>query len=384
MKNCSFPKVIECIEAQNPMYEVTSIGEMEILKRMGVNMSKIIYTNIYKPAETLKFAIENGVGIYAIDSSSDMKRVRSAARDLDERVNVLIRVNPALGGIRDAVFASSVPWSKTGAEICKGNPDCAENLIEVASRTDNFNLLGLHGHLGSQMENLEYYRRFVKSMLDFYAEMVSRYNLRMKTLDLGGGYPVKYEPGKPVPSAREIADVIIEGIEDHGTRNSLIIESGRYVTSNAGTLVTRIVSVKHTSSHDNIAVMDVSTYNHLLDSILVDWYFATEKVGGRRGKLGEVHFVGCTNDSLDHLDPAVDRVCPICGNDVHRKRSRLMPPIKEGDVVAIRNSGAYTTCFNNNYCSIPRCPVLLQRRRGETILVRRQERIGDMLSLNVA
>ena len=382
IKNCFIPKIINSLEQYKPLYEITSLGEMKLLKKMQIELDRSIYTNIYKSEESLRFALMNNVGFYAIDSYSDLKHLETVSKELDKKANVLIRVNPALN-IKDTIFASAVPWSKTGVEMCTGYIDCAENLLIKASESDNFNLAGLHGHLGSQVTNIEYYREFTESIVKFYADMENKYNFNMNMLDFGGGYPIKYKDNESISSIEEIANTIISCIKNYGINPNLVIESGRFISSDAGILVTKVVGTKNSPYVGKIVIVDASMYNHLLDSILVDWYFEIYKLNNitNKEKLEEVHIVGGTNDALDHLDPPTNDLCPWCNKEIPRTRKRKLPQIDEGDILIIKNAGAYTTCFNNNYCLLPKPEVLMITDGGEIIQIRKCEDINNIFSL---
>ena len=98
-------------------------------------------------------------------------------------------------------------------------------------------------------------------------------------------------------------------------------------------------------------------------------------------KLEEVHIVGGTNDALDHLDPPTNDLCPWCNKEISLTRKRKLPQIDEGDILIIKNAGAYTTCFNNNYCLLPKPEVLMITNGGEIIQIRKCEDINNIFSL---
>lgn len=380
VKNCFIPQIIRILEkSHSPLYEVSSLGEMKLLQKMNINLDRCIFTSIYKSESALEFAIQNNLGLYAIDSFLDLFRLKEFCKKLDVRAKVLIRVNPAFN-MKDTIFASSVPWSKTGVEICKGNVDCAESLFREAAKSSNLMVAGLHGHLGSQVTNLEYYKRFSKILIDFYEEMNRKGNISMDIVDFGGGYPVKYH--KNVPQIEEIAQVITKPLEKLRSKPLLIIESGRYLISNAGILVTKVVGLKWSAYAGKIAIVDASMYNHLLDSILVNWYFdvevATCPLKEKVRKREKIHVVGVTNDSLDHLDSPTETICPKCGYTIRRKRKRILPELREGDVLMILNAGAYTTCFNNNYCLLPRSEILVLGKDGTVKIARKRGTYEDV------
>ena len=383
MKNCYIPGIIKSLEQYKPMYEVTSLNEMLLLKKLGINLSRCVYTNFYKSDNSLEYAIKNDLGYYAIDSCSDLKRLKRISSKLNKKVNVLLRVNPAID-IRDTVFASAVPCSKTGAEICKDHPDCAENLLVEINKIEKLRLKGIHGHIGSQVTSIEYYEKFIDSIVRFFTEMSDKYSIEMDIIDLGGGYPVMYNPKEEIASVDEISDVIINCVKRYGINPTIMLETGRFITSNAGILVTKVVGTKYNPNIGKIVVIDASMYTHLLDSILADWYFEIEKLESSENTLEEVCIVGCTNDTLDHLDPSKKEICPECNKEISKIRKRMLVSVAEGDILIIKGAGAYTTCFNNNYCLLPAPAILMISINNEIIELRRQEDFYHMFSLFVS
>lgn len=391
MKGTPLPEIIKIFERKNMLFEITSLGDMQLLSQMGIDLARCIYTSIYKTNESIEFGLRNGIGVFAVDSHSDLRRIEAAAKRTSKEADVLVRVNPGIE-MQRTVFASAVPWSKTGAQIeCKGSPDCAEALVRRTSESKKLHLLGLHGHIGSQVSDPRYYEEFVSAMLKFHLSMEQKHGLSFEVLDLGGGYPYGYVPNATVPTVDDIARGIITRIKESGTKPRLIIESGRYFVADAGVLLTRVVGTKYNPLVGKIVIVDAGMYNQLLDTMLVSWYFGVRNISNPKGDVETVKIVGCTNDSVDQLDRRFDVFnSPLRGSEaiVAEKLpgsevevlKRSLPSVNEGDLLAIDNAGAYTLCFNNNYCMLPVSPVLLRKSNGELAVIRKPQTFTDMTS----
>lgn len=374
-KNCVIPAIIKVIEEFKPRYEVTSLGEMMLLARMGISPARCIYTNIYKPPDAIEYAMRHGPALLAVDSLCDLQRVSECAARLRVRVPILVRVNPAIQ-MSDTVFASAVPWSKTGVQLA---PNCSEGAIQVleeAASDDWLEVVGLHAHLGSQVTNLEYFERFSASVIHAFHEFERVYELSI--LDFGGGYPCTYDPSIQVPTVEAIAQAVVRDLGNGRTTPRLIVETGRYVTGTAGSLVSRVVAVKQNPCVGRIAVVDASMYNHLLDAVLVHWYFSARILCSDK-PLESTHIVGCTNDALDHLDPPVPGTCETCGHPEAPQRIRHLPRVETGDLVVIEGAGAYTTCFNSHYCLLPKPPVAILLESGGIEIAQRGETVEEVV-----
>lgn len=377
--------IVKMLSDKGAMLEVGSLGELYLAKRLGISLNRLIYTSIYKPDEALSIAITSNIGFLAADSYSDLMRINKIAKDIGVEARVLIRANPGLS-MDDVVFASATPWSKTGVRIMRNargihdvHQDEPLNLFRRAYHLENVEPVGVHGHLGSQVTPIEYYEVFTKEIADLFIRIEAEFNLKLEVLDLGGGYPVRYDPTEDIPSIETIADMMVSVLNSAKIHSKLIIETGRYIVGNAGVLLTRVGVIKYNPVVGKIVVTDACTYSELLDSILVNWFFPMAVVNKIAKPIVEaVRIVGGTNDSLDVYDPLTNKKCRKCGGTLAKTRKRLFPSIKEGDVLAIKNAGAYTVSFNNNYCSRPIPAVLLVNRQGEEKLIRKRQTYESM------
>lgn len=377
IKNNSIPKIVASLDSQGCLFEVTSKGEMLLLDRLGVSLSRCIYTNIWKPDEALDYAIARDLGYFAIDSFSDMRRLDAFARKHGKKTRVLIRVNPSIEMV-DTIFASSTPCSKTGAEIMsdsaptiKGFED-AYNLTKMCVENESFDVVGLHGHLGSQVTNPNYFKEFSRKICAFFKEVESGLGVNLRVLDLGGGIPVRYRDTSVLPSAIDVMQIYANALNTVGISPHIILEIGRYLTSLAGILVTRIVAVKKNPTVGTIVVTDAAAYNDLLDSVLVHWDFdmtLANKFDQPRSEL--VWVVGSTTDSIDVFDPL---------KNLNARRTRFLQMPEEGDLLIVFGAGAYTTCFNMNYCMRPMSPVYLVDASGQIHTARRAQSLEGIFS----
>lgn len=375
IKNAFIPVLVDTLAHEECMFEVTSQGEMALLSKLGVHLDRCIYTNIWKPRETVEMALDKSA-IIAIDSISDFRHVVSVAEKVNKTVRALIRVNPAIA-MKNTIFASSTPDSKTGVEITESEEESTENahmLADMCFRHPLVQLVGLHGHLGSQVTNMNYYKEFTNKITSFYKYVKTNISPDVHILDLGGGLPVPYRNPKVVPSAEDIFTTIAHSIRSYDVYPHLISEIGRYITSPAGILVTRVVGIKENSSIGKILITDASAYNELLDSVLVHWDFdmiIANKVGYPNDT--QVWVVGGTTDSIDAYDPL--------HTWSNRHPARFLPSPEEGDILVILSAGAYTTCFNMNYCLRPIPAIYWINSSGRVIEVRRRQKLYEMFSL---
>ncbi|MHA1308656.1 MAG: diaminopimelate decarboxylase family protein [Candidatus Heimdallarchaeota archaeon] len=391
MKNNMLPEINAIISEELSTFETTSLLEMKLIEQMIIKSGKplnLISTNLFKSdgliEQLLSFPNIKGKSepadrplLIAIDSYQDLLNVERVAKYQKQKPKVLIRVNPGVKMSREeAIFASAFASAKCSSIIKNTDPiisaskdenitdyleernykpkfDFAENLIDLAYKSDHLDLVGIHGHLGSQITNLDYFHNFFEVITLFYKLMQEKYENRLEILDLGGGYPANYNQFEKVPTIDQIAKSLSSKITQANIHPKVIIESGRYVTASSSILLTRVNLTKESSSGSKLAIVDLSVYSDLLDVITARWIFESKLVNNLPGEADESYkqnwqLVGSTNDALDQLNP-------ITENHVRTFPRELLP----GDLIAIKNTGAYTTCFNSNYSGKPKPLIVL-------------------------
>ncbi len=387
MKNNFIPEICSIIAEKINTFETTSLLELRIIEQLILAKKSnlnVISTNLYKPDGLIEELInypnvnsskyQQSSSLIAIDSYQDFKNVERVAKALNKKIDVIVRVNPGIVmDTKSTIFASSTQTAKCASLITDINPileisknddlskwvlsrdnppkkDSAENIILEASKSDYLNIIGLHGHLGSQVTNIHYYESFFEVITLFSKLISEKYDLSFEILDLGGGYPVQYSTTEEIPTINDIALLLASKLKEANIKPKLIIESGRFITATAGLLLSRVNLIKEVVDGSKNTIMDFSVYSDLLDVLTARWYYETLLVNN----IPEIsntktdttwHIIGGTNDTLDQLDNKSQQ------NNQHRPFPRNL---EVGDLIAIKNAGAYTTCFNSNYCGRPK------------------------------
>ncbi|MFW9923580.1 MAG: diaminopimelate decarboxylase family protein [Candidatus Thorarchaeota archaeon] len=381
-KNNMLPEIVSFIAGELDYFETTSLLELKLIEKISLLREKplnLISTNLYKPDGLIQEIINYpnieiskskpfiASGIIAIDSYQDLKNTERVAKKIGEKAKVIIRVNPGIKMSREkTIFASAYPEAKCStiigdiASIISSSKDDqisnwllkrekvpefdnAEKLIQEASDSDYLDLKGIHGHLGSQVTNIDYFHHFFEVITLFYKIMQEKLGKELEILDLGGGYPVRYNFEEQIPTIQSIAQSLSEKIKKANINPHLIIESGRFITATSALLLTSVNITKDTSSRGKIGILDLSVYSDLLDIITAQWFYDTILVSNlpiqNQQNNTEWELVGATNDTLDQLSP------------IKKQFPRNLQP---GDLLAVKDTGAYTTCFNSNYCGKPK------------------------------
>jgi diaminopimelate decarboxylase len=183
--------------------------------------------------------------------------------------------------------------------------------------------------------------------------------LPLEYVDLGGGLGVSYDRGEVPAVADYIAALVAEV---RRTRLPIVVEPGRVIAAPAGVLLARVIDVKPRSASSEFAILDAGM-TELLRPALYGAFHAIEPVS--TAAAGDRHY---------------ELVGPVCESSDVVGRDRMLPRLAEGDLVAIRDAGAYGSVMASNYNRRP-LPAEVLVDNGEWRIVRRRQTIDDQLSL---
>ena len=215
-------------------------------------------------------------------------------------------------------------------------------------------LVGLHVHFGSQITKLAPFVEAAGRLRELTLLARGR-GADIRFLNMGGGLGIRYEDELP-PTPAELAAAVIPHFADLGVE--LLLEPGRWIVASVGLLLSRVIDVK-TTGDDTFVILDAGM-NDLIRPALYGAHHEIIPVTPRPGVEREVAIVG-----------------PICESGDFLARARRMPPLLPGDLVAIRDAGAYGFSMASNYNSRPRPPEVLIEG-GVARLIRRRETIEDL------
>jgi diaminopimelate decarboxylase len=265
---------------------------------------------------------------------------------------VAIRVNPDID-------AKSHPHISTGLKINKfGVPlDEARRLFAGLAGRPALRLVAVHIHVGSQITTIDPVRSAASRLAEL-ARQAQEAGAALEYLDAGGGLGISYDGG-PVPSADRYAAALVDEIRS--TRLPIVVEPGRSIVGPAGILVARVVDLKPRTASSDFAIIDAGM-TELMRPALYGGFHQIEPILPRRGALRQYEIDG-----------------PVCESTDVVGRDRTLPPLAVGDLVAIRDAGAYGSAMASNYNRRP-LPAEVLVDNGTWRVIRRRQTIADMLA----
>jgi len=332
-------------------FDIVSMGELKRVIQAGGNPKKIVFSGVGKREDEILAALKTGIRCFNIEVSGELDRINQLAEQLGVIAPVSFRVNPD-------VDANTHPYISTGLKENKFGIDIEQALNEYrrAAAMQHIKIIGIDCHIGSQLTET---RPFLDA-LDKILELVSVLKadgIHLHHLDLGGGLGIRYNNEQP-PEPADYIKAVLErlGISDF----EILLEPGRAIVGNAGILVTQVEYLKPTQ-HKNFAIVDAAMNDLVRPSLYSAWQ--------------EIIPVKLQSSLPEQL---WDIVGPVCETGDFLGKDRLLK-LAQGDLLAIRSSGAYGFSMSSNYNSRPRVAELMVDG-NQVHLIRERESIPQLWS----
>ena len=329
--------------------DIVSGGELYKALKADIPAGRIVFAGVGKTEPEIAYALESGILMFNVESEGELEAIERVAARLGMLAPVSVRVNPD-------VDPDTNPYISTGMKKHKFGVvgEQALQLYHRAKQSAHLEPIGIQFHIGSQLLRAQPIIEATERVLAL-ATKVRSLGVGLRYLDIGGGLGISYghdEPEGPEALARSI----VPHVKQSGYH--LLLEPGRFLVGNAGCLLTRVLYVKD-NGFKKFVIVDAGM-NDLIRPSLYDAYHAIEPVRPRE----------------DH--ETVDVVGPVCESGDFFARSRGLPRMESGDLVAIMSAGAYGFTMASNYNARPR-PAEVLVADGQAKVVRRRETYEDLV-----
>lgn len=327
------PGVLRQIAAAGFGADCVSGGEIRAALDAGFPASEIAFAGVGKADWEIKLALKASIGMFNVESIEELDVIEQLATELNMRARVSFRINPDVGAHTHAHITTGRAEDKFG--IAK------DDMIAVLRRAmdmTHIDVIGLHFHIGSQL-----------LMMDDFAALCVRINelqdvldaegIALHNINVGGGLGIDYDQPDvhPVPDFHAYFSTFTDGLQLRPGQK-LHFELGRAVVAQMGTLLTRVLYVKH---------------GHEQQFVIVDAGM-TELI--RPALYGALHQIDNLSAAERAASAAIaptpilyDVVGPICESSDVFARDYALPPTRRGDLLAIRSAGAYGETMASTY-----------------------------------
>lgn len=313
--------------------EVVSGGELYRALHGGFAPEDVVFGGVGKSARELGEAVESGVRLVNVESEAELRLLDGIACERKRKIPVGIRLNPEI------TVDSPHAYIRTGGKGHKFGIPYDEGLsaARLAASLPWLEFEGLDMHVGSQLAELDAYERGLERITSLLQTVRGEGINTIRYLDIGGGLAVPYEGEKP-PDLKAYGRIVRDVARRTGLE--ILVEPGRFLVADAGTLLTRVLYRKRSGGRE-IAVTDAGM-TELLRPSHYQAYHHIEPVRPRQRKQVRIDVVG-----------------PVCESGDFLALDREMPDIEAGDLLAVRTAGAYGYSMASNYNARPRAAEIL-------------------------
>jgi diaminopimelate decarboxylase len=345
--------VVRLIHSLGSHADANSLGEVDVALRCGFTPDQIVFTGVGKSAAEIDRAVSLRLLAINVESPGELDRIDQRAIAQGTTARVALRVNPDIDAKSHPHISTGLKSNKFGVPI-----DEAPALFrEMASRR-GLQPIGAHVHIGSQITTLDPLSKAAEAVVAL-ARQLRGEDIELQHLDMGGGLGISYD-GSPVVNPADYVRALVAVTRGSGLK--VAIEPGRVLVGPAGVLLARVVDVKQFPGAKRFIVLDAGM-TELMRPALYNAYHRIDPLVRRAGD-----------------DTPVDIVGPICESTDAYARDRHFPPVDVGDIVVIRDVGAYGAVMGHTYLRRPLPPEVLLDGT-EWRIIRRRQTLDELLSL---
>ena len=304
--------------------DVVSGGELLKALKAGIKSNKIVFSGVGKTEEELKIAIDKKILLINCESESEAKLVNKIANRLRKKVSIGFRLNPNVDAKTHKKISTGKAENKFGLSIKN-----FKSFLKDISKYRNISLDALSVHIGSQILTDAPYKKTLSVMY----KLINELNLKLKFVDLGGGFGINYSGKEKTINLNKYSNLVHDFSKKLKCR--IIFEPGRSIIGDTGVLLSKIQYIKK-GANKKFIIIDAGM-NDFMRPALYDAKHQIIPVSKVKSKIkGLIEFVG-----------------PICESTCKFGIYKNYQKINENEFIAITNVGAYGSSLSSNYNTRP-------------------------------
>lgn len=318
------PVILKEIASAGFGADCVSGGEIRAAVDAGIPPQKIVFAGVGKTNREINHALSLGIGCFNVESLPELQTISQLAVSLGKTATVALRVNPNIDAHTHHYITTGLAENKFGINL-----EQLPQVIEAAQQLPAIRLSGLHFHIGSQILDNEPFMALCEKINELQSRLAY---VAFESINVGGGLGIDYEhpDSNPIPDFKTYFDTFRKYIRLRPGQ-TLHFELGRSVVAQCGSLISRVIYVKHGVSK-SFVIADAGM-SELLRPALYGAHHAIQNLSATPGSPLETY----------------DVVGPICeSSDVFATDEKL-PETHRGDFLAFRSAGAYGETMASNY-----------------------------------
>jgi len=353
--------ILNLLADENSGFDIVSSGELYRVEKAGGKPEQCTFAGVGKTENEIKFALLQGILSFNVESESELAYINHIAGLMNRRAPIALRVNPNVEADTHKYISTGKSENKFGIGI-----DRILDVYAAAAKMPNIRIRGVQMHIGSQITSAKPFTEAVAKMAPVVSELQDKYGLEF--FSIGGGIGIVYDPAlesggaewwkeqagakKSALTIEAYAAAVTPALKKLGLR--ILFEPGRFMVGNAGVLLSKVLYVKKSPSK-KFVIVDAGM-NDLIRPALYEGFHEIVPLKEPSSKAKEV----------------VDIVGPICESGDFFAQDREVPPLQEGDTIALMSAGAYGFSMASNYNSRPLPPEILVNGKKADIIRERQ------------
>lgn len=328
VKACATEPVLKTIIDAGLGTDCVSGGEVRASLEAGAKPEQILFAGVAKADWEIRLALEKEIAALNVESVEELENIERIAGEMNKVAHVCLRINPNVDAHTHKKITTGLNINKFGIQIKDLMPT-----IEKCMAMPHIAFEGLHFHIGSQITDFAPFRNLCMQV-NKLVEQIEAAGIKVKNIDVGGGLGVSYDHPNHfcIPDFEGYFRTFRKFLKLREDQE-LHFELGRAVVAQCGSLITRVLYVKHTEQKEFVMVDAGMT--DLIRPALYDAYHKVENITAKReGRKERMRY---------------DVVGPICESSDVFVENFEMPLTHRGDILALRSAGAYGEIMASQY-----------------------------------
>lgn len=326
LKANAHPTLLEPIRQAGFGADCVSGNEVKRAIECGFTSDKIVFAGVGKSDKEINYALDQSIFCFNVESIHELQVLDQLAKNKNIQANIALRINPNVDAHTHKYITTGLEENKFGI-----NPYEFESVLSELKKLNNLNFLGLHFHIGSQIQDMTAFKNLCLRVNEINKWFIQK-GFSPEHLNLGGGLGVNYID----PDTHAIVDFetyfnVFKQFLEVLPQQQIHFELGRCIIAQCGSLISRVLYIKN-GINTNFAILDAGM-TELIRPALYQAYHKIENI---------------TNTNSEQIKK-YDVVGPICESSDCFGKAVVLPETERGHLIAIRSAGAYGEVMSNHY-----------------------------------
>jgi len=369
VKSCSNISIIKYMKLLGTGLDTVSIPEVQMGLSLGFDPEDIVFTPNVVDFNEIKKAVDSGVSI----NIENLQNLESFGKEYGSAYPVCVRLNPNMISEIESGKATGLDFASVNKEHYDKVSDAQvsawhnqskfgisltqfDDILKIVEKY-GLRINGLHLHSSHVILDKAVFEKGVKSLFE-----IARQFEHLEYIDLGGGIMVRHKPDDVVIELSDAGPILKRELyafcRETDKTITVWFEPGRFLMSEAGFLFTEAVVLKTNGWIDFVGTN--TGFHHLVRPMMYNAYHSIENISNPKGPIKKYNVVGnlCEIDNL------------ACDRELNE--------VRVGDLLMIKNAGAYGFTMSSNYNSRPK-PAEVLIINGQDKLIRKRETYADLV-----